>query len=129
MVVNAPVVSDEKPVIVPAVGVVNMAAVQLNVTGTVPVVGELNAIDAVDPVQIKLLTGVATTVAIGLTVTVTVNVFPVHPFEPIGVTVYVIVTGDVVVLVYTSVMLVADATVLGLPAGTLAALLEATLYV
>ena len=37
-----------------------------------------------------------------------------------------IVTGAVVVLVYTSVMLAADATVLGLPAGTLAALLEAT---
>jgi hypothetical protein len=91
--------SDEKPVIVPAVGIVTIVAVQLKVTGTVPVVGELNAMDAVDPVQIKLLTGVATTVAIGLTVTATVKVFPVHPFEPIGVTVYVIVTGAVVVLV------------------------------
>ena len=87
MAVNVPVLSDEKPVIVPAVGVVNIVAVQLKVTGTVPVVGELNAMDAVDPAQIKLLTGVATTVAIGLTVTVTVNGFPVQPFEPIGVTV------------------------------------------
>ncbi len=55
--------------------------------------------------------------------------FPVQPFEPIGVTVYVIVTGAVVVLVYTSVIFVADATALGFPAGTLVALLEATVYV
>jgi hypothetical protein len=61
-------------------------------------------------------------------VAITVNVFPVQPLF-VGVTVYVIVTGAVVVLVYTSVMLAADATVLGLPAGTLVALLEATVYV
>jgi hypothetical protein len=53
-------------------------------------------------------------------------VFPVQAFEPIGVTVYVIVTGAVVVLVYTSVMLAAEAVVLGLAAGTFIASLEAT---
>jgi hypothetical protein len=62
----------------------------------------------------------------GFTVTATVKEFPVQPFEPIGVTVYVIVTAAVVVLVYTSVILVADAVVLGLAAGTFVASLEAT---
>ena len=54
---------------------------------------------------------------------------PIQPFDPVGVTVYVIVTGAVVGLVYTSVMFAAEATGLGLPAGTLAALLDATVYV
>jgi hypothetical protein len=87
MIFKVPVLSDEKPVIVPAVGAVSIEAVQLKVTGAVPVVGVVIAMDVVDPVQIKLLTGVATTVAIGSTVTVTVNVLPVQPFDPIGVTV------------------------------------------
>jgi hypothetical protein len=120
---------DEKPIIVPAVGFVNTEAVHWNVTGTVPDVGVLNVIEVVEPVQMKLLNGVATIVAIGSTVTATVKVLPIQPFDPVGVTVYVIVTGTVVGLVYTSVMFAAEPTGLGAPAGTLAALLDATVYV
>ena len=87
IVVNVPVLSDEKPLIVPAVGLVNSEAVHWNVTGTVPDEGVINAIVVVVPVQMKLLTGVATTLAIGLTVTETVKVLPIHPFDPVGVTV------------------------------------------
>jgi hypothetical protein len=43
-----------------------------------------------------------------------------------GVTVYVIVTGAVVVLVYTSVIFVAEAVVLGIAGGTFVTSLEAT---
>ena len=55
--------------------------------------------------------------------------FPVQPFAPIGVTVYVIVTLLEVVLVYVSVIASALAVVRAVPAATCAWLLEATVYV
>jgi uncharacterized protein YneF (UPF0154 family) len=62
----------------------------------------------------------------GFTVTATINAIPIQPVELIGVTVYEIITGAVVVLVYTSVIFVAEAVVLGLAGGTFVASLEAT---
>jgi hypothetical protein len=62
----------------------------------------------------------------GLTVTATVKALPTQPFELIGVTVYEIITGAVVMLVYTSVIFVAEAVVLGFAGGTFVASLEAT---
>ena len=55
----------------------------------------------------------------GLTVTVIVNGCPGHKLLDIGVTVYVMVTGRFVRLLYESVMFALDATVRAAPAGTL----------
>jgi hypothetical protein len=55
-----------------------------------------------------------------------INALPIQPVELIGVTVYEIIMGAVVVLVYTSVIFVAEAVVLGLAGGTFVASLEAT---
>ncbi len=64
----------------------------------------------------------------GFTVTTTIKALPIQPLALIGIIVYVIVTGTPVILVYTSVILAALATVLGFPAGTLVASLDATVY-